>query len=664
MCNVSRATAPHSSHRWRARPSHLFRAPQIFRAAQTFSAAQTLLLCLFVSGCVQRPGQRTAPTVEHRFELQVDPSVVDKVEVEGTCPGLPLALGAIAPGHFRAHINGLHAGQSYRYRFRVHRRDLQRWITLADPKAWQLDASAERWGLFSAGVAHPTRPRPFEAPPLGDLVIYELNPREYLGPLPFSALDAPAQPGALGQSFRRIAALIATGYYQQLGINALELMPVLAQGWRRSAKGGPPVRTPWGYQALSWFAINGDFGSAADFGRLVDTAHAKGLAVIVDVSFDHGYGGALHGLVTDLFPRWRVPSPQNPWGLLELDVAKEPAARSFAIAALRRLLVDFNVDGLRLDWTEKVPTTVWKQVVQEVRKFKPGALLISENPKAEFVVDAGFDAVWDFFFHWEAPLLLREVYRNHDGYTGRLVNTQRKLVENIRSRAFPPHGAMNHAGIDTRQPPPVVRYIESHDLPRIARREVKWQHGGNHVLDVDGDGKTPDLLAHGSARKSRLGATLLATLPGAIMLFGGQEFGADDELVWAFDPLRWPPNPVVNPTFKHYQKVLSVRRQYAAARSNDLRILLNDSEQGLLVYSRGSDPAQPDDDTLIVALNFSNRPVSAKIELCPATQWTSIVGAPQVQRGTQLLVALEASSASILARVRHAQASKPVSTSR
>ena len=188
--------------------------------------------------------------------------------------------------------------------------------------------------------------------------------------------------------------------------------------------------------------------------------------MLLDVSLDHGHGGRGHGILTDLRPEWRRAAPRNPWGLCELQIDR-PEVQRFVLGALRRFLVDYGVDGFRMDWSESVPSPIWKPILAALRGIKPGALLIPENPVREHITVGGFDSTWDFFFHWEAPLLLRGVYRNFDGVNRAQADTLEKLVENLTTWKAGPHAP----------PGPLVRYLESHDLPRIARPRVRWQMG-------------------------------------------------------------------------------------------------------------------------------------------------------------------------------------------
>ena len=568
------------------------------------------------------PSAARLRTTAATLTLEADALAVDRVELVGELPGTPAALKAEGPGRWTIKVEGLVRGRVYRYQFRVHRKDLGRGITVSDPRARLLDASLARHGLLRAGAPPPSPPPPLKKMPrVRDMIIYELCPRELVSskvPYAHPAL-APGARGP-GKVFKKITAWIRSGYFNRLGVNALQLMPITASGWT-THKRKAPERDPWGYIPISWYAINGDYGSPEDLIELVSAAHARGLAVLLDYSLDHGYGGARHGKITDLFPAWRNPKPKNRWSLLELEVHR-PDVRRFMEGALRRFLVDYGMDGFRMDWTENVPWKVWRGYVEEIKRIKPKAVVITENPVRDLVARAGFDTAWDFFFQWEAPLLLRRQYENWDGFHRKTVNTQDKLVENLTTWKAGPHSP----------PSPMVRYIESHDQPRIARASVRWQHGGDQLMDMDGDGKTPDLLGNGGQQTSRLGAVLLATVPGAIMLFAGQEHGAADDLKWAYDPLDW--KAVNRETLTHYVKLLHLRRKTPALRSDDLRVLINDTARHLLVYSRGTDPARTDDDTVVVVLSFGDKPISSvEITLPGPGKWQDLLSGATLAPG-------------------------------
>ena len=610
------------------------------RTAVARTATRLLLLAqVFYTGCPPAgagPGPASLPRYKKipatvSLSLEADPSVVDAVELVGELPGSPRQLEATAPGRWTVSVEGLVRGRDYRYRYRVHRKDLKRWILVSDPRAWLLDPSRARHSILRVEPQLAPAASRVKKHAIKDLIIYELCPREFVSSqVPHAHPSWSPNTRRPGLVFKKITARIRSGYFNRLGVNALQLMPITASGWT-SHERKAPERDPWGYIPISWYALNGDYGTPGDLIELVNAAHNRGLAVLLDYSLDHGYGGAGHGKITDLFPSWRNPRPKNRWGLLELNVQR-PDVRRFMVGALRRFLLDYGLDGFRMDWTENVPWQVWAGYIKEIKRIKPGALVITENPVRDLVAKAGFDSAWDFFFQWEAPLLLRRKYTNWDGHNRMLANTQHKLVENLTVWKAGPHAP----------PGPMVRYIESHDLPRIARPTVRWQHGGDQLMDVDGDGKVPDLLGHGGQQTSRLGVVLLATVPGAIMLFAGQEHGATDDLFWGYDPLNWA--AANKTTLDHYSKLLHLRRDTAALRSDDLRVLINDTDRHLLVYSRGLDRGRADDDTVVVALNFGARALAGiKITLPSGGQWRDLLSGKVLPPGPTLGLALPAS---------------------
>ena len=395
---------------------------------------------------------RTAQMMDHTFTLEADPAVVDQVEFVRR--GLPIAYRAMAqvgPGKwiYRMGFTYGSRGHRIRYWFRVHRKDLGRWIKISDPRARLLDASVERASLFHVRQDKLTPPPPLKKMPrVRDLIIYELCPREFVSSATPYAHPARA-PNARGPGkvFKKITKKIRSGYFNRLGVNALQLMPITASGWT-THKRKTPERDPWGYIPISWYALNGDYGSPRDLVELVTAAHARDIAVL---------------------------------------------------------------------------------------------------------------------------------------------------------------------------------------------------------LDMDGDGKTPDLLCNGGQQTSRLGAVLLATVPGAVMIFAGQEHGAADDLKWAHDPLNWQAADRV--TLAHYRRLLNLRKDTPALRSDDLRVLVNDTGRHLLIYSRGRDARRADDDTVVVALNFGDRALAGvEVELPSKGAWRDLLTGKALPAGRSQKVNLPASGWAVLGR--------------
>ena len=118
-----------------------------------------------------------------------------------------------------------------------------------------------------------------------------------------------------------------------LGITHVELLPVNAVNgvWN------------WGYDGVDWYAVHAPYGGPDGLKRFVDACHARGLAVLLDVVYNHL--GPSGNYLTEFGPY--LKSGRNTWG--DLVNVEEPAVRRFVIDNALMWLRDFHVDGLRLD---------------------------------------------------------------------------------------------------------------------------------------------------------------------------------------------------------------------------------------------------------------------------------------------------------------------------
>ena len=123
----------------------------------------------------------------------------------------------------------------------------------------------------------------------------------------------------------------------ELGATVLELMPVAAF----------PGRHGWGYDGVCLSAVHAPYGGPAGLARLVDAAHAKGLAVWLDVVYNHlGPSGNYLGQVAPYF----TDRHHTPWGeAVNLDGPGSDEVRAFVLDNARMWLEDYHLDGLRLD---------------------------------------------------------------------------------------------------------------------------------------------------------------------------------------------------------------------------------------------------------------------------------------------------------------------------
>lgn len=186
----------------------------------------------------------------------------------------------------------------------------------------------------------------YQRPPLNRIIVYEMNLAEFVG----GYLGLPA--GQVG-TFSQLAGLL--GYFDSLGVNAIELMPINDYGV--IGRSG----FSWGYDISHHFALEPAYGTPRDFKVLVDSAHARGIAIIVDVVFNH---------INDPGPLWAMQPDVagNPYIKLCSDLRYNedqlcffrdmdhwtPETQEYVFEALRMWIEEYRVDGFRYDYTQGI----------------------------------------------------------------------------------------------------------------------------------------------------------------------------------------------------------------------------------------------------------------------------------------------------------------------
>jgi maltooligosyltrehalose trehalohydrolase len=176
----------------------------------------------------------------------------------------------------------------------------------------------------------------WEGVPLEDLVIYELH------------VGAFTKEGTFDSLARKLGAL------KDLGVNAVEVMPIAQFPGRRN----------WGYDGVYPYSPQESYGGPLGFARLVDRCHLEGLSVVLDVVYNHlGPEGNYLGDFGPYFStRYRTP-----WGLaLNFDAAGSDAVRHFVVDNALHWVVNYHVDGLRLDAVHSIFDNSPKHILQEL----------------------------------------------------------------------------------------------------------------------------------------------------------------------------------------------------------------------------------------------------------------------------------------------------------
>lgn len=306
-----------------------------------------------------------------------------------------------------------------------------------------------------------------------------------------------------------------------LGVTILEVMPVAEF----------PGRFGWGYDGTLNFAPTRLYGEPDDFRRFVDRAHSLGLAVILDVVYNHL--GPERNWLPAFSPYWFSDRYENEWGeALNFDGPHSGPVRDYFLANAAFWIEEYHLDGLRLDATQQIfdasPDHVVAEVASRARRAANGRRLfiVGENepqqvrqitPREEG--GDGLDAMWNDDFHHSALVALtgrREAYYTaHAGEPQEFVSCAKHGFL-YQGQHYSWQG--KRRGSPTLGVPPrrFVTFLQNHDQVANSSRGLRL-----------------DRLT--SPGRLRAMTALLLLGPGTPMLFQGQEFMASTPFLYFAD---------------------------------------------------------------------------------------------------------------------------------
>ncbi|MGE0594084.1 MAG: malto-oligosyltrehalose trehalohydrolase [Vicinamibacterales bacterium] len=308
---------------------------------------------------------------------------------------------------------------------------------------------------------------------------------------------------------------------QELGITAVELMPVADFPGSRN----------WGYDGVAPFAPARCYGPPEDLRRLVDTAHGLGLAVILDVVYNHlGPDGAYLSRFSPYYFTDRHPSP---WGTgIDPDGPHRARVRQYFIENALHWVHEYHMDGVRLDATHAItdesPRHLLAELTAAVKESAPRrhVHVIAEDDRnlAHLVArraDGGFglDAVWADDFHHQ---MRRHLAGDADGYFRDYTGSTADLATTLGRGWFYTGQHSVHSG--------AARGTDPSGIP-LARFVVCLQ---NH--DQIGNRALGDRLHHTVDDAAfRAASVVLLTAPETPLLFMGQEWAASSPFQYFTD---------------------------------------------------------------------------------------------------------------------------------
>jgi len=444
---------------------------------------------------------------------------------------------------------------------------------------------------------------------LQDLVVYELHVGTFTPEGTFDAM------------MDKLDAL------QELGVTAVELLPVAQFPGARN----------WGYDGVYANAAQNSYGGPLALKRLVDACHQRGMAILLDVVYNHlgPEGNYLSEFGPYFTDRYRTP-----WGLaLNFDGPRSDDVRWYFIHSALQWIDEFHFDGLRVDAVHAIVDHSAEPFLQDLcaalhdraQKLGRRVHVIAESdlndprvitPKDDYGL--GFDSQWaDDFHHSMHTLLTGEQDGYYEGFPPKVSNLARVLTTGFLYTGQHSSYRGRKYGLQpkTKDGAQFVISLQNHDQV------------GNRALGE----RLPSLV---SPEKVRLAAAAMILAPFVPMLFMGEEYGetapfqyftshSDPDLIEAvrkgrreeFDDFAWEgeaPDPDAQETFDRskldwslrddnahaelrdfYRTLLRLRRETPALRELDLAAVEThaDDEQRVLCVRRGN---------VLLAFNFAD----------------------------------------------------------
>jgi maltooligosyltrehalose trehalohydrolase len=306
-------------------------------------------------------------------------------------------------------------------------------------------------------------------------------------------------------------------YLRDLGITAVEFMPVAQSAGARG----------WGYDGVMLFAPYHAYGTPDEFRALIDECHLRGLAVILDVVFNHlGPEGNFSHQFSDYFFHM---GKDNPWGQnFNLDGENAEPIRTMLRQNIRYWLNEFRIDGFRMDATHMVHDESKVHLLAETAAIahEAGAWMIAEDDRnsrklLEPAEKGGwnFDAVWSDDFH-HVMRVSQTGEQQH--FYSMVKGTPDEMVKVLREgwlytgQRSPFHKAPRGTPVADFSPKHFVVCISNHD------------QAGNRLLG--------DRFHHGiEAANYRALSLFLCLVPYTPLIFMGQEWGSSSPFLYFTD---------------------------------------------------------------------------------------------------------------------------------
>ena len=396
-----------------------------------------------------------------------------------------------------------------------------------------------------------------------ELVIYEMHVADFTG----GEID----PHKRGKYLDAIEKL---DYLKELGINAVELMPVNEY----------PGDYSWGYTVRHFFATESSYGSTEDLKQFIDQCHARGIRVFMDGIYNHTDEECPLLLIDrDYWYYHNKHYPEDPgnyWGPEfnydnydeKLDV--KPAWK-YVGDVVRYWIQEYHIDGIRFDAVRQLANDDFLEWLGDQAKKntapKPFYNIAEHIPDTSRITapEGPLDACWhESFRYFLIPHVCGETFE----------------LEKLKEVLDP-----KRQGYDTAIN--VVNYISTHDRERLFR-----ELGDRGIFD------------QAAFRRAKLAAVILITAMGVPMLWMGEEFGEHkrkSQTVTQPKKIAWAllDREENRDLFEYYKSLITLRKQSPAIQSDNIEFFHENPEAKVFAYVRWKETGS----RVVVIANFSDK---------------------------------------------------------
>ncbi|MEZ4900987.1 MAG: alpha-amylase family glycosyl hydrolase [Spirosomataceae bacterium] len=424
----------------------------------------------------------------------------------------------------------------------------------------------------------------FQMPNFNEMVIYELHVGTFNS----------KEENKVGDFYGVIERL---DFLKALGVNVIELMPIAEF----------PGGYSWGYNPAHPFAVEEEYGGPNGLKALVKAAHSKGIAVILDVVYNHfgpsdmdlwqfdgWHENDLGGIY--FYNDWRA---ETPWGNTRPDYGR-PEVRQYIRDNAMMWLEEYHIDGLRMDMIPYMRNvnadgnpdndlqegySLIQWINAEIKEKFPHKFTVAEDLHSLHAITSpveqgglGYSSQWDAkFVH---PIRQAIIAMNDEERDMNQVAAS--ILHRYNDDAFQR-----------------VVYTESHDEVANGKARVVQEIASQENIDT-----------WYAKKRSTLGAALMMTAPGIPMIFQGQTI-MEDRWFDDTDPVDWERFTAYKGITKLYRDLIHLRlnrnETTRGLTGQHVEVLHLDNDQKIIAYKRWMDGGNRD--TTIIIMNFSHQPV-------------------------------------------------------